>query len=181
MVVWKLLRHQAFAGRPLPDDFIPEIGGAENSIHDYFEIVAGRGVAVKIKAAGRFQDTVQLDQPDGHHGEVSHHVVLFEKRAYGPEHFGGVGVTALHHGVKGAFGAVVPVPGIPKSLDLGLRLFAGRRSEKDIVTGLTVEGRIKVNQVNAFVLNVLFQDVEIVAVVQMVHKTAVRRGFVSLL
>ena len=59
-----------------PDDFIPKIRWAENSVQEQLEVVTCGGIAVKIDAAGGFEDTVEFDHALCHHGEVCHHVVL---------------------------------------------------------------------------------------------------------
>jgi hypothetical protein len=131
-------------------DFVPKFVRVKYAVQYDFEVVARGRVAVKIQAPARFQDAVQFDEADGHHGEIGHHVVLFQEGTHGPEHFGGIR-AALHHLIKGPLGGVIPVPCVPKSLNLRFGLLSGRGFEQDVVIRLTVERRVQINEVNAFV------------------------------
>ena len=52
--------------------------------------MTGGGVAVQIERSGGFEDAVKFDQADGHHREISHHVVFAEKRAHRAQQLGGL-------------------------------------------------------------------------------------------
>ena len=61
------------------------------------------------------------------------------------------------------------MPGIIEGGDLCRRLFAALFAEQDVIGGVGVEGRVEVDQVNAFSVDVLAQDVEVVAEVEFVE------------
>src|SRR6185437_14203042 len=111
----------AVGGSSLPCDFIAEHFRAENAIHKYFEIVACCRIAMQIETSCCLQDAMQFHQPDGHHGQISHHVALFEKCPQRSQQLGNVAVPAFHHIVKGSLRAVIPVPCIFKGFNLSLR------------------------------------------------------------
>jgi hypothetical protein len=67
-------------------------------------------------------------------------------------------------------GAIAPFPSIIKGFDLGCCLGAGLIGEEDVVTGVAVQGRVKVDQVHRLVLDVAAQDVQVVAIVEQVHE-----------
>ncbi len=152
----------------LPGNFISVKFGAEYRIHNNFQIMARGRIAVQIERAGRFQHAPQFDQSHRHHGEIGHHVVFAQGRAHGLEHDRGVGVRARQHVVERPFGAFVPVPGIAEGFDLRRRFFAGRRLEKHIVGSVGVKRRVEIDQIDAFIRDAVAQDVEIVAVKQLV-------------
>jgi hypothetical protein len=53
--------------RPLPGDFVSEVWSIEYGINQHFEIVARGRIAVQIKGTGRLENSMKLNQPDGHH------------------------------------------------------------------------------------------------------------------
>ena len=52
-----------------------------------------------------------------------------------------------------------------KGFNLGARPFAGGTLKKDIVSGLAVERRIEINEVNAFIVDGVLHDGQVVAVI----------------
>lgn len=76
----------------LPVDFINKILRTKNHIQHDLQIVAGSGIAVKIQTSSRFENAVQLEQADGHHGEVRHHVRSGKELAERLDHLSHVGV-----------------------------------------------------------------------------------------
>src|SRR5438874_739091 len=61
------------------------------------------------------------------------------------------------------------MPSIEKRFDLRLARLAFGRLEKKIVVALRVERRIEIDEVHRFIRDLLAQDLEIVAVVKLVH------------
>ncbi len=120
-----------------------------------------------LTLAGR-QTPRRNEQADGHHRQVGHHVVDAEEGAHRPQHLRGVGIAAAHHLVERPLGGLVPVPGVLERLDLRLGALAARRLEQHVVGGLTVERRVEIDQIDARIGDVIAQDVEIVAVEQVV-------------
>ena len=68
----------------------------------------------------------------------------------------------------GGFGFQPPVPGVVEGGDLRGRLFAALLAKQYVVSSVGVEGRVEVDQVDAFIGDVLAQDVEVVAEVEFV-------------
>jgi hypothetical protein len=72
---------------------------------------------------------------------------------------------------------VVPVPGVLEGLDLRVGAVAGLRLEQDVVIGVRVERRVEVDEVDALARDMLAENIEIVAVKQLVrHKSSPERG-----
>ena len=109
---------------------------------------------------------MQFQQAHRHHGEIGHHVVLFQKGANGAQHFGGFSVAAVHDFVKGLFAMRGPVPGVLERLDLRLRLLAGRRLEQHVIGRVGIERRVEIDQIDALAANLLAQNFEIVTVIE---------------
>ena len=84
------------------------------------------------------------------------------------QQLGGVGVAATDDLVEGVLGMVVPVPGVLEGLDLRVGAVAGLRLEQDVVIGVRVERRVEVDEVDALARDMLAQNVEIVAVEQLI-------------
>jgi hypothetical protein len=70
-----------------PDDLVAETGRAEDGVHHDLEVVARRGVTVKVEAPSRLEDPVQLHKSGRHHHQVGHHLVGADKL---PERFDGL-------------------------------------------------------------------------------------------
>ena len=62
------------------------------------------------------------------------------------------------------------MPSVLEGLDLGVADGAGLFAEEDVVISLGVEGRVEVDEVDGLVGTVSPEHVEIVAVVEQVHR-----------
>jgi hypothetical protein len=114
---------------------------------------------------------MEFQQANGHHGEVRHHVVLFQERAHGSQHLRRIAVSGMHHLVESKLGFIAPMPSVLEGFNLGARFLAGGATKQNVVRGLTVEWRIEVNQIHALIVNAAAQNVEIVAVVKPIHRS----------
>ena len=65
-------------------------------------------------------------------------------------------------------GAFVPPPSVLERLNLRCRLRPITFCEQHVVAGVRVEGRIEVDQVDGLVVDVATEDVQVVAVVELV-------------
>ena len=151
----------------LPDNLVAKELRPKHSVHQNLQVMAGGGVAVEIDGAGLLEDAAEFDEARGHHGEIGHHVGVEEKCFEGAE---GVGDTAslLDDLLVGAHRFVVPLPGVFKGVNLGAGLGAVLLGEKDVVILAGVERRVEIDEVYGLVLDVAFEDFEIVAVVELV-------------
>ena len=154
----------------LPYNLVAEVFAAEDGVEDDLQVVAGGRVAVEVEAAGRLEHPVQFDQARRHHHQVRHHLVRADdlaQRAHRRRH---ARQSFLYQFVIGALRRFAPMPRILEGGDLGVALLPALVFEQHVVGSAAVEGRIEVNQVNAFVGEVvaLAQNVEVVAVVQSV-------------
>ena len=84
---------------------------------------------------------MELQQSDGHHAEIRHKIVFFQKGSQRAQQFSRVRVPAADSLVKGVLGLVAPVPCVVKCLDLCLGSLARRASEEDVIVLSAVEGR----------------------------------------
>ena len=71
--------------------------------------------------------------------------------------------------VELAFGLFAPVPAIFEGGYRCVAVVALGGFEEEVVIALGVEGRVEIDEVNRLVLDVLAQDVEVVAVVELAH------------
>lgn len=156
--------------RALPDNLILELPWAKHRIQQHLEVMARGRVAVEVEAAGGLEDSVQLDQPHGHHGEVGRQGVLAEEPHHRIEHErrvliarGPLDLLDRHtrHGV-------VPLPGVAEGILLRGDGLAGGRAEERVVVGVRVEGRVEVDEIDVLVRECP-QNVEIVAVIEVIH------------
>jgi hypothetical protein len=88
----------------------------------------------------------------------------------GAEGAHGVGdaAAALDDFLVGGLGVHVPLPGIFEGHDLGAGAGAVFFGEEDVVVLAAVEGRVEVDEVDGLVLNVLAEDSEVVAVIELI-------------
>src|SRR5665213_139263 len=161
-----------------PNDFTSEIIFSHYRIAKQLEIMRGGRVAVEIKRAGGFQDAVQFDETRGHHREVSHHVVATEEGHKGLHHFihlaGLLGEFPIHR-----LGVLVPTPGVLECLNLAGGSAAVLFLKEGVVVCVRLEGRIKINEVNRFILDVSLENIEVVAVIKRSHAEILRRKSIS--
>lgn len=104
-----------------------------------------------------------------HNGCIGHHVVLAEEAAHRGQHLGGGGVGPSAHVLKRLLGGVGPVPGVVEGLDLRGALVAGGAAEEHVIAGVRVEGRVEIDEVDGAARDALAQDVQVIAVVEVVH------------
>jgi hypothetical protein len=154
-------------GGSLPDNFVPKILRPKHGVHQHFQVVAGGRIAVQIDGAGVLKHTVELDQARGHHGEVSHHVAL-SKECFEGTHGIGDAVAALDDFFVGASRVLVPYPRILEGHDLGAGAGAVFFGEEDVVVLAAIEGRVEIDQVDGFVLDVLAEDAKVIPVIELV-------------
>ena len=123
---------------------------------------------MEVDAAGGLEDAMEFDHALRHHREVRHHVVLPEEGAHGGKQFADLAALLGYDILIGKLGLDAPAPCVVEGGDLRRRLLAAALAEEDIVRGVGVEGRVEVDEVNALVGDMLPQDVEIVAEVEVV-------------
>ena len=151
---------------------------------------------MEVERAGGFEEAMQFEQAISHHREIGHHVVLAQKATQGLHHLRHVGVRLVQEFVKFALGLLVPMPGVLEGFNLRLAVIgsSGRESaltrfflertdvrchgrfEEQIVVALGIERRVEINEVNGFVRKMLAEDLEIVAVIELVHWRESVRG-----
>ena len=154
---------------PLPNNFISKILYPKYRIHEKFKVMGGGGVAVEVDRAGGLEDAVELGEALGHHGEVGHHVILAEEQPEG-----------LHEGLQlfiaagadklriGHLRLGAPLPGILEGGNLGGGPLAGPLLEEDVVGGVGIEGRVKVDEVHRRVRDVVAKEKEVIVAVALV-------------
>ncbi len=64
------------------------------------------------------------------------------------------------------------MPGVLERFDLRVRVLPLRRLEKDIVIGVRIERRVEIDEVHAFIRDMLAQNMQIVAEVERVGHTS---------
>lgn len=109
----------------------------------------------------------QLHQPRSHHREIGQHVVLTEELSEGLHNLRDL-PTCLHDFLIVQSCPLVPVPGIFKRFDLGSGTNPTLLSEEDVVILVRFEGRVKVDQVYGFILDITSQNFEVIPVVKSV-------------
>ena len=160
-----------------PCDFVAEVGGAEDGVHQHTEVAVGVVVAVQVEAAGGLEDAVAFQQSGGHKSDVGGFV------------FGSAGFNGCNDGVDGGIvvlnghfpirvGIGIPVPDVadagfaaafvmPGAVGLRQRQFLGIFGVADGRAGTAGkgfvggEGGVDGNQVNAFVVE-MAQEPQIV-------------------
>lgn len=86
----------------------------------------------------------------------------------GVQHPRSIDVLPVQDFSIGVFGVFGQMPGIVKRLDLRLALHPVRGLEQHIVSGVGVERRVKIDQIGAFVGDMLAQNTHIIAVIELV-------------
>jgi hypothetical protein len=77
--------------------------------------------------------------------------------------------------VIGFLGLLVPVPGVFERVYLRIGFGARLVLEKYVVVAVRIKWRVEIDEINGFILNVIPQDLKIVAVVKGVHGKRVVR------
>jgi hypothetical protein len=132
---------------------------------------------MQINAPRGLEDPVKLDQTNGHHDEIRHHVIATEEgkqRLHQVRELpGAAGYDFLVH----RLGLHAPLPRILKRHDLRGGFFAALFLEEHVVGGVGVEGRVEVNQVNAGVRDVVAKNVQVIAKLELVFAVHLRRAY----
>jgi len=92
----------------------------KDGVHDQLQEVARHGVAVQIYGASGPQNPVQLNQPNGHHRQVGHHIVAAQELTESIKQSAYLS-AARHHLPEGSLRGHIPVPGIIKDGNLGIK------------------------------------------------------------
>ena len=151
-----------------PDNLRLEVDCAKQHVNHQADEVAGRGVAVQVDAAVGLQHPVQFCQARRHHGQVSHHVALPQEAAQRLHQVRQPRRAAGHNVVVRRFGLRPPPPSVAEGGNLSLGMPTAVLPKQHVVVGVGVERRVQVNQVHAFVGNLLPEDRQIVAKVKLV-------------
>ena len=177
------LAHVVVSAVTFPGNLAPELTRPKHRIHQQFEVVAGSWVAMEVDAAGRLQDAVQFDHARRHHREVGHHVIPAKEREHRLEEIRQLLRPVGHDLTVGALGLLVPMPGVVEGMNLGGGPFAARLLEQNVVRGVGVERRVEVDEIDALIRDVLPQDVQVIAKVELVlpvsHASPLSRGGVA--
>jgi hypothetical protein len=115
---------------------------------------------------------VQFHQPLGHHHQVGHHVVAAHKLAHRLDQRGHVVRRVELDILVRLNGSLVPRPRIGKRLDLGGAFVAALLLEQHVVVAVAVERRIEVDEVDRIAGDLVAQDMQVIAVIQRVHRRA---------
>lgn len=111
---------------------------------------------------------MKFDEAGSHHGEIGKHVVGAEEAAEGLHHVGDA-ATAFDDFFEHGGGELVPFPSVFEGLELGGGAGTVFFSEEDVVVLIAFERRVEINEVDGFVFDVKAENVEIVAVIKLVH------------
>src|SRR6185295_14503811 len=150
--------------RSLPNDlvleafFVPEYGVEKN-----LEVVAGRRITVQIQRPSGLQDLVQLQQSDRHVREVGHERApppLGAQKAMKRFEDCRDRLPSPNHLVIRRRCRLIPYPRIQKCSVLSFRF------EESVVVSAALKRRIQVDEIDALIIDVEAEHVEVVAVVQ---------------
>ena len=133
--------------------------------------MARRRVAMEIKAAGGFEDSMQFHQTRSHHGQIRHHRGISEEIMQRLHHFHDGGVRAVVQEFGEGLGGVGPIPGVGEGVELSLAGLARSLAEQDVVIRIGIERRVEINEVHAGVGKNprVPQPLEIIAKKEAVH------------
>ena len=79
MISRKPFCHQPFRDRSFPDDLVPKIFCAENSIKQHTQVMTRGRIAMQVETASWFEDAMKFDQARRHHREIRHHGRMFQE------------------------------------------------------------------------------------------------------
>lgn len=122
---------------------------------------------MQVNRSRLLEDAMELDEARGHHCQIGHHVGVAQEGAEGTHRIGNAAATFDDFFV-GTLGVHVPFPCIFEGHDLRSGTGAVALGEEDVVVLAAVEWRIEIDEVYGFVLDVLAQDGEVVAVIETV-------------
>lgn len=129
---------------------------------------------MEIDAASRFEGAMKFDKAWSHHGEIGEHVVGAEEFSEGLHDVGdatGAFDDFLVHGER----LHVPFPSIFEGFELGGGAGAVFFGEEDVVVLIAFERRVEIDEVDGFVSDVAAENVEVVAVIELIHVSGLYR------
>ena len=107
-------------------------------------------VTVQVQASRILQHPSQLHKAAGHHHQIGHHVVVAQKLPQRRQNIGNrAALRVPQQLVELPLRLLAPMPRILKGRDLGTRPTVLRRCEECVVVPVGIEGRIKVDQIDA--------------------------------
>ena len=109
-----------------------------------------------------------MKQADGHHDEIGHHLVVANERSERFYHAPDL-IEFVFQFAIGLLGSEVPVPSVFECRDLRRRIAPRFVTEQNVVIAVRVKRRVEINEIDGIVLDIIPQDLEIVAVVKSVH------------
>ena len=123
---------------------------------------------MQVEAARRLQNAMQLDQPRRHHHQISHHLIAIDQVQQRFNRRRNLLRRIGDQVAVGRFGGFAPMPGVFEGGDLGFAVGAAFSFEEHIVIAIAVEGRVKVDEVDAGIGKVfaVAQDLQVVAVIE---------------
>ena len=146
-----------------PNYFITKISSPKYQVTHYLQIMAHRRIAMQIKAAGIFQFLMYIEYPMRHYSEIGNHALGNSDTVEVLQETEQIQIEILD------FAHLVDIRDIAPGIGEGffLRLGVGHiyRLEQDIISPLGVKRRVDVDQVDGFILDGVFEDIEAVAVV----------------
>ncbi len=137
---------------------------SKNRVEHDLEIMTRRRIAVQVQTTGWFQDAMQFHKSRRHHHQIRHHLVRANELTQRANHRGYALGRILHQIFVRMLRAFAPVPRVVKCFNLRVRFRAALVLEQHVVRTIRVERRIEIDQVNAFIRDMLAQDGQIVAV-----------------
>lgn len=105
----------------------------------------------------------------GHHDEIGRHLVCADELVERFDHAADLVGLVYQFVVCRRRAAGVPVPRVFERRDLRFAVAARFVAEQYVVIPIAVERRIKIDQIDRLVLDVVPQDLQIIAVVESVH------------
>lgn len=113
-------------------------------------------------------ETLHFENEVSDYRQIGEHVVGAEKFAEGLHHVGDAAAALNDFFVDGG-GKLVPFPRVLKGFELRGSAGAVLFGEEHVVVLIALEGRIEIDEVDGFVPDIAAENVEVVAVVKMVH------------
>ncbi len=123
---------------------------------------------------------MQFNQANGHHHQVGHRVVSSQERQQSLHQISELGRAAGHDFLVHRFCFDAPLPGVLKSRDLRGGFLAALLLKEDVVVGVGLERRVKVNQVDAGIRDVFAKNIQVIGKIDFIRFVHLRRAYHNL-
>src|SRR5438445_12174565 len=108
-------------------------------------------IAMQVKAAGRFENALKLNEAWSHHREIGHHRGMFQETVERFHQRRDRDVRTVVDELMISLRRVGPAPRVGESVELRLAYLSARLAKENVVIGVRIKRWIEINQIDTLI------------------------------